>query len=96
MATFQPRQRRLKIRTRQFHFVAYEATPGNVKRKEEPVPAMWYLMVEGRRCPVMPFEVAQPEEEVELALTEWVTDNALAPAGPEPRLVEPVVELWEE
>lgn len=96
MATFQPRQRRLKIRARQFHFVAYEATPGNAKRNEDPTPAMWYLMVEGRRCPVMPFEIAQPEEEVELALTEWVTDNALAPASAEPRLVEPVVELWEE
>lgn len=96
MANFQPRQRRLLIRTRQFHFVAYEATPGNVKREEDPTPAMWYLMVEGRRCPVMPFEVAQPEDDVEAALTGWVNDNALAPAIAETTSDEPVRELWEE
>lgn len=96
MATFQPRQRRLRIRARSFHFVAYEATPGNAKRGEDPTPAMWYLMVEGRRCPVMPFEVAQPEPEVERALTDWVTDNALAPVEADVAPTEPVAELWEE
>lgn len=95
MAVFQPRQRRLVIRKRQFHFVAYEATPGNAKREEEPTPAMWYLMVEGRRCPAIPFETSQGEEEVEVALTKWVKANALGPVEAD---VAPVVEteLWEE
>jgi hypothetical protein len=95
MAVFQPRQQRLVIRKRQFHFVAYEATPGNAKREEEPTPAMWFLMVEGRRCPAIPFETSQPEDQVELALTRWVKANALGPVRAEPEPVE-TPELWEE
>jgi hypothetical protein len=95
MAIFQPRQRRLVIRKRQFHFVAYEATPGNVKREEEPTPAMWYLMVEGRRCAAIPFENSQPEEEVEQLLTRWVKANALGPAEAAPA-PSTATELWEE
>lgn len=80
MATFQPRQRRLAIGKRQFHFVAYDATPGNPKRDEEPMPAMWFLMVEGRRCPVMLFDAEQADEAVEESLLEWARKNAMAPA----------------
>ena len=95
MATFQPRQQRLVIRKRQFHFVAYEATPGNPKRDLEPTPAMWFLMVEGRRCPAIPFDAGQGEAAVEVALTRWVKANALGPVEPD---VAPAAatELWEE
>ena len=45
---------------------------------------MWFLMVEGRRCPVLPFDPAQSSTEVDEALLAWAKDNALGPAQPGP------------
>jgi hypothetical protein len=82
MSAFKPQQRHLTIRGRIYHFVSYEGTPGNVKRQEPPQPAMWYLMVEGRRRAAFPCDPAQSLVDVDRALTRWVSANALAPSTP--------------
>jgi hypothetical protein len=79
MSAFKPQQRHLTIRGRIYHFVSYEGTPGNVKRQELPQPAMWYLMVEGRRRAAFPCDPAHSEADIDRALTRWVTANAIAP-----------------
>ncbi len=94
MGGFQTPQKYLTIRRRQFHFVAYEAVPGNPKRAVIPSPAMWFLMIEGRRLPVMPYEKDQPEPDVDRQLTQWVKET-LGPAQPVAE-VAPGPELWEE
>jgi hypothetical protein len=77
--------------------VAYDATPGNPKRHEEPTPAMWYLMVAGRRCAVMPYTDGEPERDVERGLTRWVKANAIDPeAATAPAVPAVAQELWEE
>lgn len=94
MAAFKTPQLRITVRQRQFHFVAYEATPGNPRRDEAPTPAMWYLMVPGRRCPVMPYQEAQEVAEVERHLTKWVRSNIDEP--PVEAEEAPAASLWEE
>ena len=94
MSSFKTPQRYLTIRQRRFHFVAYEAISGNPKRSVIPSPAMWYLMVEGRRCPVMPYEQEQPETEVDRQLTQWL-EETLGPAQDTARAV-PAQDVWEE
>lgn len=96
MAAFKTPQRRIVIQSRQYHFVAYDAMPGNPKRDEDPIPAMWYLMVAGRRCPVMPYLEEQAEVDVERHLTKWVRANALGPAEPAKTPAVAEESLWEE
>jgi hypothetical protein len=79
VSAFKPQQRHLKIRGRLFHFVSYEGRPANHRRAQLAFPAMWYLMVEGRRCPVFPFDADQPLAELDAALQDWAEDNALGP-----------------
>lgn len=79
MSSHKPQQRHLIIRGRDFHFVSYQGSTGNPQRAQLPFPAMWYLMVEGRRCPVLPYEVGRSLAEVDAALTEWAEDNAIGP-----------------
>ena len=77
MAAFKPQQRHLTIQDREFHFVSYDAIPADEKRDREFVPAMWYLMVEGRRCEVFPCDEARSEEDLEEALTAWAEEHAI-------------------
>lgn len=79
MSTPKPQQRHLTIRGRPFHFVSYQGSPGNPRRAQLPYPAMWYLMVEGRRCPVLRCDAALSLAELDAALSAWVEDNALGP-----------------
>lgn len=79
MSVHKPQQRHLTIRGRTFHFVSYQGSLGNVQRAQLPFPAMWYLMVEGRRCPVFPYEASLSLTEVDAALAEWAEDNAIGP-----------------
>lgn len=87
MSTFKSQQRRLTIRGRAFHFVSYEGHPANPKRGEDAAPAMWYLMVEGRRCPVFPCDADRSEIQLDAALSDWALDNAFGAfePAPEPR-----------
>lgn len=84
MSSFKPDQRRLMIRGRVFHFVSYEGQPANPRRAQPSSPPMWFLMVEGRRCPVLPFDPTQSSTEVDAALLAWAKDNALGPVQPGP------------
>jgi hypothetical protein len=79
MSPPKPQQRRLTIRGRVYHFVSYQGSRGNPQRAQLPYPAMWYLMVEGRRCPVLPCAPELCGNSLDAALSAWVDDNALGP-----------------
>lgn len=79
MSRFQPQQRHLTIRGRALHFVSYEGSPGNPRRAQLPYPAMWYLMVEGHRCPVVACDASLSLPQLDAVLRTWVEDNALGP-----------------
>jgi hypothetical protein len=81
VTAFRPQQRHLTIQGRLFHFVSYEGRPANHRRAQLAYPAMWYLMVEGRRCPVLPCDSSQSVPEVDAALRDWAEDNALGPVA---------------
>ena len=59
-------------RGRQFHFVSYDATPANERRGEEAVPAMWYLMNEGKRHQAILLRKEQDPEELDRELVDWL------------------------
>ena len=82
MSTHKPDQHRLTLNGRVLHFVAYEGTPANERRKEPAVPAMWYLMSEGKRHPVMIHVAHQPLPELEEALRHWAEEYACGPVPP--------------
>ena len=68
-------QRRLHHRGREFHFVSYEAQLGNERRGEPAVPPMWYLMIEGKRRPVLPHVPGQELVDLDGALLRWVDEQ---------------------
>jgi hypothetical protein len=80
MSSFKSPQRRLVVGGRTFHFVAYEGQPASVSRKQAAEPSMWWLMVEGRRCPVTAFDPGQSDESVEQSLRQWLKENVLPAA----------------
>ncbi len=82
MSSYKPEQRRLAHRGREFHFVSYEAQPGNVRRQEAAVPAMWYLMEAGKRWPALPLVQTQADPELEAALRHWVDVHVFVEAIP--------------
>jgi hypothetical protein len=80
MSAFKPQQRHLTLGGRAFHFVAYEGRLENLNRNQPAEPAMWYLMVEGRRCPVTTFDTEQSLEQTDKILSRWLQQNALGSA----------------
>lgn len=82
MAAFKPEQRHLTIQGRAFHFVSYEGGSTSRGNPEPAYPAMWYLMVEGHRCPVVPCDPTLSSAELETTLAAWVVSNALGPVEP--------------
>src|SRR4051794_9531128 len=68
-------QRRLSHRGREFHFVSYDAQIANERRGQPAVPAMWYLMIEGKRRPVLPHTPGQELGELDDALLKWVDEQ---------------------
>ena len=79
MSNFKPQQRHLTIKGRAFHFVSYEGREANERRAEKAEPAMWYLMLEGRRFPTVRCVEDQSETEIDKALLRWVEDQDLTP-----------------
>ena len=77
MSSFKPQQRYLTFQGRAFHFVAYEGRPENLARNQPEEPPMWYLMLEGRRCPVTPFVTDQTVEQIDRMLARWLQRNVL-------------------
>jgi hypothetical protein len=76
-------QRRVTFRGRDFHFVSYEAHPGNKRQGEPAMPPTWYLMGQARRWAVMPHVPGQPVEELDLALVAWLKAHGVG-RPPEP------------
>jgi hypothetical protein len=68
-------QRRLHHRGREFHFVSYDAQVANERRGEPAIPPMWYLMIEGKRRPVLPHVPGQELIELDGALLRWVDEQ---------------------
>ena len=89
MSAFKPQQRHLSIRGRDFHFVSYEGGPVRRREGEPIIPAMWYLMVEGRRCAALPWDPAQSLADVDRALERWVADNTTGPVEQRPKAAPP-------
>lgn len=79
MSAFKPQQRHITIKGRTFHFVSYEGQPADVRRSLAERPAMWYLMVEGRRFPAFPCDPTKPLTEIDQLLSRWAEDNATGP-----------------
>ncbi len=75
MSSHKVEQRRLHHRGREFHFVSYEAQLGNERRGEPAIPPMWYLMIEGKRCPVLPHVPGQELIELDGALLRWLDEQ---------------------
>ncbi len=74
-------QHRISLHGRDLHFVAYEATEADSRRGELRQPAMWYLMSEGKRHPVMECIPGQPLAALDLNLREWAEANAFGPVA---------------
>jgi hypothetical protein len=81
MTAFKSQQRHLTIRGQTFHFVSRKGRMANHRRDQLGYPAMWYLIVDGRRCPVLPCDSSQSLLELDVALRDWAEDNALGPVS---------------
>jgi hypothetical protein len=77
VSSYKVEQCRIHYRGRQFHFVSYDGHPANQRRGELAAPPMWYLMGPGRRWPVIPQVLGQPEDEIEQALVTWLRDQGV-------------------
>jgi hypothetical protein len=75
-------QRRLSHRGREFHFVSYDAQIANERRGQAAIPAMWYLMIEGKRRPVLPHVPGQELMELDGALLQWVDEQVFGGSLP--------------
>ena len=76
MSAFKTRQCHLLVDGRTFHFVAYESQPENRARSQAAEPAMWCLMVGGRRWPVMPFVAGETEDVLQESFSRWIATHA--------------------
>ncbi len=86
MSSYKVEQHRVSHHGRDFHFVSYDGQPGNTRRGEPATPPMWYLMVAGKRWPVMPQVIGQAHAEVERELIAWLASEGLIPDGPSGQL----------
>lgn len=82
MSSHKVEQRRLSHRGREFHFVSYDAQVANERRGQPAIPAMWYLMNEGKRRPVLPHVPGQELMELDVALLQWVDEQVFGGALP--------------
>jgi hypothetical protein len=92
LIAFKSEHRRLTIRSRHYHFVSHAGRPANFRRAQLGYPALWYLMVGGRRCPVFPCDPTLSSLELDVALRDWAEDNTLGPVEDVPRCGRPAVQ----
>ena len=85
MSSHKVEQRRLSHRGREFHFVSYDAQLANERRGVEAVPPMWYLMIEGKRRPVLLHEPGQDLIALDEALLRWLDEHVF---GMKPLLLQ--------
>jgi hypothetical protein len=75
VSSYKSEQRRLTHRGREFHFVSYEGRPANERKGETALPAMWFLMSEGKRTAVMPQVLGQEITALDLHLLGWLDEH---------------------
>lgn len=76
-------QCRIVHRGREFHFVSYDGHVANIAKGEVAAPAMWYLMMAGKRYEVMPQEAGQPATERDLLLADWLDTHVFHATNPQ-------------
>jgi hypothetical protein len=84
VSSYKSEQRRLVYRGREFHFVSYEGRVANVRRGEDALPAMWFLMSEGKRQQVMPQTLGQDVAAIDRALVAWLNEHVFPEPAPRP------------
>lgn len=80
MSKVKTEQRHVTLRGRAFHFVSYEAAPGNPAREKPAIEAAWFLMSAGKRWFAVPHDPAQDPLELDHRLTQWLEQNVFAQA----------------
>jgi hypothetical protein len=68
-------QRHVTVRGRAFHFVSYEAAPGNPARDKPAIEAAWFLMSAGKRWFAVPHDPSQDPHELDHHLTQWLEQH---------------------
>jgi hypothetical protein len=74
---FKSARRHLIIHGQPFHFASYKGRPANHERAQLAYPAMWYLMVDGGRRPVIPCDSDRTTLELDAALRDYAENNGL-------------------
>lgn len=80
MSHYRTDQCRLVHRGKEFHFVSYEGHLANPAKGEAAAPAMWYVMIAGRRHAVMPEVPGQDLVDRDQRLMAWLEANAVGRA----------------
>jgi hypothetical protein len=75
LSGYKTTQHHILHRGREFHFVSYEGLPANLKNGTEATPATWYLMVAGKRLPVMPEQNDLELVSLTRQFTGWLDEN---------------------
>lgn len=75
MSKVKTEQRRVTCRGRSFHFVSYEAEPGNPAKSKPAIMAAWFLMSAGKRWFVLPHDPSQDPLELDQQLTQWLEQS---------------------
>lgn len=78
MATYQPRQRYVWHRGREFHFVSYEGTRADPRRNLVATPPTWFLLSAGKRWAALPQLPDQGDQELDAELIAWLEANVFA------------------
>lgn len=72
MSAYKTQQHRLEHRGRTFHFVSYEAQVANEKHQQTAMPPTWYVMLNGKRWPVVEQTGAPDLAELDRVFGEWL------------------------
>ncbi|MGQ0646389.1 MAG: hypothetical protein ACT4P7_02390 [Gemmatimonadaceae bacterium] len=81
MAAYKTRQRFLRYRKTEYHFVSYEGQAANPKKALLATPPTWYLMKAGKRWAVMEEVPGMPEAELDKLLIEWLNERGFPAAS---------------
>lgn len=75
MSSYKTDQCRIVHRGREFHFVSYDGHVANIPKNEAAAPAMWYLMMAGKRHEVMLQQAGQLATERDQLLADWLDEH---------------------
>lgn len=75
MAGYQPKQRFITHRGREFHFVSYEGTRADPRRNVAATPPTWFLLSAGKRWAATPQIADQCDSDLDAELIAWLEAN---------------------